>query len=508
MDFDFEVKSYRCFSRANPLRFRLTDGFTAFLGPNNAGKSSALRMFFELGNVWNVCRSLDEQIVRTGHGIHSKATGEDSELFHHGDQVPIEIKISPATHVPGNIRSCTVRVNPNMHVEIVFDGFETAREELKVHDSILFSGSNPQGSVDWAKQLFNDLRGCMYIPGNRAILGNADNNYYDVSVGSLFVQKWDEWQNGGQAQSKAIGKVVRDLKRIFELDHLEIRKAHSQADALHVSINNIEQKLRELGSGLSEFIFVLGNLAVKKPTYVLIDEPESHLHPKLQLDFLTTVALYCTKGVVFSTHSLGLARSVAEYIYVLQDNGSDKTCKALGDPKVPLATLAGELSFSSFKELGFNKIVLVEGPTDVGTYQQWIRKYGKDHEVVLIPLGGDGMINASRENELVELTRIGAKVVAIIDSEKESQNAPLSPKRQGFVQACRDAEVDCFVLERRATENYFTESAISKAQVFGSGELGHYERRGWDKKMNWRIAHYMTRDELDATDLGPILATI
>ncbi len=60
---------------------------------------------------------------------------------------------------------------------------------------------------------------------------------------------------------------------------------------------------------------VLGNAAFKKPSFILIDEPEISLHPSLQLKFLNKLVGYASEGVVFATHNIGLARSVAEEIY-------------------------------------------------------------------------------------------------------------------------------------------------------------------------------------------------
>jgi ABC-type glutathione transport system ATPase component len=41
------------------------------------------------------------------------------------------------------------------------------------------------------------------------------------------------------------------------------------------------------------------------------------LHASLQLDFLQTLARYTDYGVVFATHSMGLARTAADTIYTL-----------------------------------------------------------------------------------------------------------------------------------------------------------------------------------------------
>jgi len=58
--------------------------------------------------------------------------------------------------------------------------------------------------------------------------------------------------------------------------------------------------------------------AVRPSTFILIDEPELSLHPSLQLDFIDALSSYASQGVIFATHSLGLARTAAEYSYALR----------------------------------------------------------------------------------------------------------------------------------------------------------------------------------------------
>lgn len=54
MEFEFTIKNYRCFSDENPARFTIRPGFTAFVGVNNSGKSSLLRLFYELRSVFSI----------------------------------------------------------------------------------------------------------------------------------------------------------------------------------------------------------------------------------------------------------------------------------------------------------------------------------------------------------------------------------------------------------------------------------------------------------------------
>jgi predicted ATPase len=51
MDVEVTVSNYRCFSD-KPVRFALKKGLQAFVGVNNSGKSSLLRLFYELRNIF------------------------------------------------------------------------------------------------------------------------------------------------------------------------------------------------------------------------------------------------------------------------------------------------------------------------------------------------------------------------------------------------------------------------------------------------------------------------
>src|SRR6267143_5101234 len=48
MEIEITLKNYRCFPDSNPARITLREGFTSFVGVNNAGKSSLLKFFYEL----------------------------------------------------------------------------------------------------------------------------------------------------------------------------------------------------------------------------------------------------------------------------------------------------------------------------------------------------------------------------------------------------------------------------------------------------------------------------
>lgn len=304
-------------------------------------------------------------------------------------------------------------------------------------------------------------------------------------------------------------EVFNNSKRIFGYDRLEINPSDDDT-TLQLIINHRPYKLSELGSGIAQFIVVLANAVLKGPAFILLDEPELNLHPSLQLDFLTTLASYASDGILYATHSIGLARSNAERIYSVRKiaEGDSEVRDYEATPN--LAQFVGELSFSSYQELGFNKILLVEGRSEVKTIQQFLRLWKKDHQIVLIPLGGATLINGSSELELRELKRISTNVSALIDSERVVEGGALDANRRAFVASCENLGINVSVLERRATENYFTDDAVKNVLGPAHRALAPYEKLNevspsWSKSENWRIAREMSIADLEPTDLGAFL---
>jgi energy-coupling factor transporter ATP-binding protein EcfA2 len=279
-------------------------------------------------------------------------------------------------------------------------------------------------------------------------------------------------------------------------------------------IDGKSYKQSEIGSGLIQFVLVLANAAMRSPSYILIDEPELNLHPSLQVDFLTTLASYAEYGVLFATHNLGLARAVSDRVYSVRKVGRDGREVRDFTGTRQLAEFLGELGFNAYQDLGFETVLLVEGPTDVTCLQQFLRLYQKEHQIVLLHLGGNSTINAGCEMQLAEITRISRRVYALIDSERTQSGEALAADRQGFVEVCSKLKIPCRVLERRAIENYLSERAIRVVKNSDKyRSLGPYEALktvdpAWAKQENWRIARLMTRDDLKGTDLDTFLGEL
>ncbi len=528
MDIDLTLKNYRCFEQSHPVSIRLRKGFTALIGINNSGKSSLLKFMYEFrplfallsgpnGNLLNALR-------RSPEGLSVKVA-DTSEILCNINNQRLEIGISlvdakgaAESGVGSTVTRLTVIVDrATMNWTAALD---VPNIEALVRDSRGFRGqqllnNTGQPALDFSGifAAFDMLKNAFYIgPFRNAINLGTNDDYYDIQVGQAFIQRWRVLKTGTSlAQNEATFRLTQAIKDIFGFEDLEINPS-SDDTTLQYFVNGRSYTASNLGAGLTQFVLTLANAAVKSPSYILIDEPELNLHPALQTKFLTALGSYASEGCVFATHNLGLARTSAQYIYSFRTlpTGMAEVRPFESTPR--LSEFLGEISFDGYREIGFDRLLFVEGPTDVLTIQQFLRLYNKDQRVVLLHLGGSSLINDKYADQLQEIKRISDRISVLIDSERENPGS-LNSKRQAFVDTCTAANIPCHVLERRAIENYLSVGAIQKIKSDKYRALEPYEKLeqvspAWAKHENWKIAREMTKQELDGTDLGDFLTKL
>jgi ABC-type cobalamin/Fe3+-siderophores transport system ATPase subunit len=531
LEIELEIKNYRCFPDSRPAKIRIGNGFVALIGVNNSGKSSLLRFFYEFRHLFsnsadNGFRNLVNPTSGRPWAFVLQSVPDPSEVFHKKNSRDMELtmRVLPdanvAHPVPNHLTEIRLTIERNRAVvkDVDFPGHCPAdqRQNLAIgtlagNIPILQAPGKPALKLSLLLEGFRVLAETLYLgPFRNAINVDSGQDYFDIKVGQAFIAEWRKRKTGPIVeQNEAMNRLTDDIRRIFDFGSLEIN-ASDDARTLKLVVNNRSFRLDELGAGLAQFIFVLANAAVRRPSFILIDEPEQNLHPSLQIDFLTTLASYAKVGVAFGTHSFGLARAVASRIYSLKRVGEGETEVRNLEATPRLSEFLGELSFSGYQELGFAKVLLVEGPTDVTTCQQILRCFHKDHQVVILPLGGDSLINDTSESQLAEISRICKETTAVIDSERTAANADVNPRRLAFQAICKNLGIECHILTRRATENYLSDRAVKAVKGENFSALANYERLrdhtpSWSKGENWKIAREMTKDELSQTDLGKVL---
>ncbi len=528
MDVTITLKNYRCFPDESPARIAFRNGLTAFVGVNNSGKSSILKFFYEFRDLFSRMR-YSYQNYLMGNGIpftFAASVLDQAEVFTNTNKRDLSIEIEFLRQTPSQILKALkpdkllIKIARDTNLATVTFYASGSRIQfdrllpIQSTSNTCFENNGIIVDVVDVIPVFETLTNTFYIAAFRNVLNvTGDRTYFDITIGQEIITKWRQFKTGDNIKLNNLAmKLTDDIKRIFEFKTLEI-DASDDVRTFKVRIDSKPYRLTDIGSGFAQFLVTFINIALAQPSYIMIDEPEQNLHPRLQIDFLITLASYVKNGVLFGTHNIGLARSCADHIYCLKKIGEGQSLLRDFNSTASLSEFLGELGFSGYKELGFDKVLLVEGPTDIKTFQQFLRFYKKDHKIVVLPLGGSGMINGDRECELNEMLRITLNISAVIDSEVDSENAAISTERQAFVATCETLGIHCHTLMRRATENYFSDRAIKLAKGETYMALSPYQSLGiaspaWGKQDNWRIAMEMTKEELDNTDLGQFLGSL
>lgn len=530
------LRNYRCFDWKNPATLLFGHGFTAYVGANNSGKSSALRAVFELRNCWPAFF----QTLQLGHQFQAAMVwhgiSDPNELANDNDPGRFEVTIKLGDIAQAKLGQPRTAISCTLNFDVVRGLMSTQQivtideagnvDTLSSAELRNITGQNDQ-CVSYAKYGqfvdYSDLQAFLmelhhsrYFPAFRNAINEGAGMYYDLPVGTALVNAWDFWKAGTvRSQKIAIARVERQIAELLGFRSLQIN-ADQSAKTLDVIIDDRPHKLYEIGAGVAQLIIVFAAALVQRPSYILIDEPELSLHPALQLSFLSTLSSYASRGVLFSTHSFGLARCAAEHIFTVQRVESGRSTMAVyGDRRVNLAEWLGELGYANRTDLGCEGVLLVEGPTEVLCFQELLRKLGKDAKYAILQLGGSSLINAHIAIHLEELKRLvePAKIRVFIDSEKPSPDAQLSSDRQAFRDQCGAMGVHVQVSDRRATENYFESDAIKATLGEEYSPLDAYQilkdsPKPWKKSDNWKIARATDFEVIRNTDLGQFLLSL
>lgn len=534
--FIVELRNYRCFDWNHPARIEIKDGFVAIIGANNSGKSVFLKSIYELRHVWREFSAIVNNHPQMSSAFQSNGVSDLKELPNENDFSAFEITIESHSNDFEKFQTACIAQKVTLRIEtcsqqpivfvrsIVYLNKEGVLNSIGRDEVIQLMQDNsnctvsfcdgPAISMDNLVEKVTRLNGARYYPAFRNAVNEGGNRYYDLAVGTSLVELWDQWKGGVSKESRVsligIEKAIASL-----LGFTSISIQADNQNKLNITINEKPYKLDEVGSGVAQLIIVLISALVEKPTYIFIDEPELNLHPSLQINLLSTLGSYTSYGIVFSTHSIGLARSVAEQIYIINRFENYSEMHPYNSKYPGLIECLGELSYSARSELGCEGVLLVEGATDVVCFQEFLRKINKDKKYIVMSLAGGETIKSGTADRIHELTRIveREKIRVFIDSEKNHEDEKIQSQRKSFIDECEQIGISVVVSRKRATENYFTDRAIKRVLGNAFNSLQPFEKLrnvspSWQKSLNWKMAREITFDEIKDSDLGEFLESL
>lgn len=294
MDVEITLKNYRCFSD-QPATFRLREGaMTAFIGVNNAGKSTVLRFFHELSGLFNLLGNLGggQMTARSDQpqGINFKDVANPLEVFHGGNDRPmtIDMMFRPDPSVTGQANAGAVQIvstiprggSAQVRIHDVQGGAELVFDNgaLKLAD-----GTGTNLDLTEVLRVCRELSNAFYVGPARHVVGVGGGTYYSMLTGSAFIAEWARISNNPDQRHmfKPLSEFKRTLATMFGFQNLDIRPSDSKHTFI-ITADDEQLRLEEMGGGFAQVFHVLGSALLLRPEpYILIDEPELGLHPSL-----------------------------------------------------------------------------------------------------------------------------------------------------------------------------------------------------------------------------------
>lgn len=206
------------------------------------------------------------------------------------------------------------------------------------------------------------------------------------------------------------------------------------------------------GAGIREALRLVLDYEFQQPDILLVEEPEIHLHPALEtsmMRYLKEKSGYCQ--VFVTTHSTNFI-DTAEMKNVYLVSKSDSTQVQLLDFEEAETQIPRELGIRFSSLFMFDRLVFVEGPSDVSIIREWastLKVNLSQVNVGFITLeGARNFSHYAQGKTLSFLTKRRVKIWFLLDRD-ERQNSEITRLEQTLGE-----KATVKVLKRREVENY------------------------------------------------------
>jgi len=269
---------------------------------------------------------------------------------------------------------------------------------------------------------------------------------------------------------------------------------------------------KNCGMGLIDVLIILWFALGIEDSPVLIEEPESHIHPEMQRKLLAYIKNNTDKQFFFTTHSnIFLDPTYADKIFYTEIKDGAVQISEVTSRAETLQNLGYSISDNICADL----ILFVEGPTDRMNYEVLLKKFGlyEKYTISIFYLGGDFMKHFNPEDYIQSIPY--DRVYAIVDKDPNSDKY-----REDFKLKCNESGINLTTLKRYSIENYLTVDSLKQYYGNKKPELEGVEcidpdkpikdSIGFspDKNLTYKFLENMTKSDIEDTDLYDFLQKI
>lgn len=466
--------------------------FNVFIGLNNAGKSTVLRLLAE-DAPWISQAKGDDTLPYRGRetGAFEASLGIPSSEFRsqardhfqghlrEGDQNELLNSIIYACEESGSVWFQSIDARSGS-LELIVD--KEAHARVNEHIFRRAFGSTPGFTGGSFHEFFEKTmrvigRKCtpnsvpaILVPAIRFV-GPKGEDFNDLS-GRGLIDRLAELQSPDHNQRKD----YEQFRKINELLQFVIGRKAAKLEIPHhrehvnVHVDNKVLPLSSLGTGVQQTVMIGAFCILNDGQPVCLEEPETHLHPTMQRK-LFEFLLDNTKSQFFvATHSPSIIDIPEASVYHVENDGDATSIRLALSPSQKFS-ISHSMGFRASDIAQSNFVLWVEGPSDRIYIRHWIEKTNPYlHEGIhytIMFYGGRLLSHLSVDEEVdtgfIDLLSLGRRSGIVIDSDMKSARTNLNPTKLRVVSEFEKMESFALVTQGREIENYYPFSAFERA---------------------------------------------
>ena len=298
-------------------------------------------------------------------------------------------------------------------------------------------------------------------------------NVYTLDGANLIelLASYQHPEDGKDQNRDKFDRIEEFVRRLLHLPKAVLEVTHDKTTIM-LKTNGLRLPLASYGTGVHELIILVTAVLSIENAICCIEEPEIHLHPRLQREFINFIATKTENQYLISTHSPTFINAIdapdsVQVFHLRLENGATVGGPVLGDEDGLRAL--HDLGVKASDILQSNCILWVEGPSDRVYLKRWLDLIapelveGQDYSIMFY--GGRLLshLYADRDkvpDELIRVLKINQNAVVVMDSDRKQTRAHINKTKQRVREECERSGGICWVTDGREIENYLPERVI------------------------------------------------